>query len=81
MKLAKLKKAVKQLVTKVSKGNTVKRKKIVKVLDNLKEKRKQINKLIDREQSKKARKDLNLKLKVVRAQIKKAHRLLKELED
>ena len=81
MKLSKLKKTVKELVNKERKGNKIKHKKIVKVLEKLEAKKKDINSKLNHEKSKKVQKDLNLELKVVRAQIKKAHRLLKKLED
>ena len=81
MNLSKLKKTVKELVNKERKGNKIKHKKIVKVLEKLEAKKKDIKSKLNHEKSKKVQKDLNLKLKVVRAQIKKAHRLLQELED
>lgn len=81
MNLSKLKKTVKELVNKERKGNKIKHKKIVKVLEKLEAKKKDINSKLNHEKSKKVQKDLNLELKVVRAQIKKAHRLLKKLED
>ena len=81
MNLSKLKKTVKELVNKERKGNNIKHKKIVKVLEKLEAKKKDINSKLNHEKSKKVQKDLNLELKVVRAQIKKAHRLLKKLED
>ena len=81
MKLSKLKKTVKQLVTKERKGKKIKHKKIVKVLKRLEVKKKDLKRKLEHEKSKKAQTDLSLNLKVVRAQIKKAHRLLKELED
>ena len=81
MKLAKLRKKIKILVSKGRKGKKIKHKEIVKMLNKLQAKEKQIKKMHDREESKKAQKDLSLKLKTVRAQINKARKLIKKLED
>ena len=81
MKLAKLKKAVERFVSKGRKGNKIKHKAIVKVLDKLKIKKNELNTRLEREKSKKLQKALVPKLIVVRAQIKKAYKLLKKYED
>jgi predicted transcriptional regulator len=80
MKLSKLKKTIQEFVSKERKGKNIKHKEIVKVLNKLKSKKKDLNKKLHRENSKKTQKDLSLKLKVVRAQIKKAYKLQKDLE-
>ncbi|MDH3378452.1 MAG: hypothetical protein OEQ39_16040 [Gammaproteobacteria bacterium] len=80
MKLSKLKKTIQEFVSKERQGKKIKHKEIVKVLDKLKSKKKDLNKKLHREKSKKTQKDLSLKLKVVRAQIKKAYKLKKDLE-
>ena len=81
MKLTELKKTVEKFSSKARKGKKIKTKKIEKVLGKLKEKEKRLKKNLDQEKSQKAQKDLDLKLKIVRAQIKKSHKLLKDLED
>ncbi|MDH3693213.1 MAG: hypothetical protein OER96_01405 [Gammaproteobacteria bacterium] len=81
MNLTELKKSLTKLVSRERKGKKIKSKKIAKVLDGLKIKEKRFRKALDKEKSNKVRKELNLKLKVVRAQSNKARKLLKQLED
>jgi hypothetical protein len=79
-KLSTLKTAINELVNKNKKGKKLKAKKIRKVLEKLEAKEKQFKKDYSKENSSKARKKLELQQKVIKAQIKKAHKLLKRLD-
>jgi len=80
MKLTNLKEKLSHLVDKKKQGKKLKAKKIKKVLEKLEIKQKRLLKEETQANSDKLRKKVNLQLKVAHAQIKKAHRLLKDLD-
>ena len=79
-KLSQLKAAINEFVSKNKKGKKIKAKKIRKVLEKLEAKEKRFKKDHANESSSKARKKLEFQLRVIKAQIKKAHKLLKHLD-
>ncbi|MDA9982100.1 hypothetical protein N9H39_05060 [Gammaproteobacteria bacterium] len=79
-KLSQLKAAINEFVSKNKKGKKLKAKKIRKVVGKLEAKEKRFKKDHANESSSKARKKLELQLRVIKAQIKKAHKLLKHLD-
>ena len=80
MKLSNLKTRINKLVTKQKKGKKVKASKIRDVLEGLNKKQNKFEKDYHKKTSTTEKEMLTLQLKVVKAQIKKARRLLKELE-
>lgn len=78
MALEKLTEAVGEFLHRKKKGRKLQAKKIRKVLDKLEEKKKKYDKDYAKERSEKAKKRLALRLKIVKAQIAKARKLLKD---
>jgi hypothetical protein len=79
-KLSQLKAAINEFVSRNIKGKKLKAKKIRKVLEKLEAKEKRLKKNYAKESSSRTRKRLELRQKVVKAQIRKAHKLLKHLD-
>ena len=80
MKLAKLKKAIKKVTERREQGERLKAKKLRKTLEGLKQKRKKFEKDYAGESSAAKKEKLKLKIKIVKAQIKKGSILLKNLD-
>ncbi len=76
MTLSQIRKAIKKNLDRSEKGKKVKPKKIRRVLENLEQKAKRYEKDLAKHPSAKEHKALELHLKIARAQIKKARKLL-----
>ena len=79
MKISDLTKAINKFVSSKEKGKKLKAKNVSKVLDELENKQNKFAKAYAKESSSKAKKKLELKLKIVAAQINKGRKLLNNL--